>query len=63
MVNAEDAWQQRAKDIREGNLKSMLDILEERGFVNQIVGFVGLLEKLASSFIDNLAGLARISRR
>jgi hypothetical protein len=38
IVHAEKAWQERAKGIRDGDVKSVLDVLEERGFVNQIVG-------------------------
>jgi hypothetical protein len=33
-------WQFRAKAIKKGEKQSMLSFLEERGFVNQIVGFV-----------------------
>lgn len=37
---AEEEWQLRARDIRDGKMKSMLTLLEERGYVNQIVGSV-----------------------
>ena len=36
---AEEDWEARAKQIRTGKKKSMLTVLEERGFVNQIVGY------------------------
>jgi tyrosyl-tRNA synthetase len=36
---AEEEWQAKAKDIEGGNMKSMMTILEERGYVNQIVGY------------------------
>ncbi|RMD44208.1 hypothetical protein DV735_g890, partial [Chaetothyriales sp. CBS 134920] len=38
MIIAEDAFNSRAQDIRNGVKKSVLDVLEERGYVNQIVG-------------------------
>jgi hypothetical protein len=37
---AMDDWQTRANGIKKGEKQSMLSLLEERGFVNQIVGFV-----------------------
>lgn len=33
-------WEQRANAIKKGEKQSMLSLLEERGFINQIVGFV-----------------------
>ena len=33
-------WQSRATAIKKGEKQSMLSLLEERGFINQIVGFV-----------------------
>jgi hypothetical protein len=36
--DANQAWQVRAKDIEEGHRKSILTLLEERGYINQIVG-------------------------
>jgi tyrosyl-tRNA synthetase len=36
---AEQEWQEQAKEIRAGNVKSMLTILEERGLVHQITGY------------------------
>jgi hypothetical protein len=33
-------WKQQAEEIKLGKKKSMLQILEERGFVNQIAGSV-----------------------
>ena len=38
LVQAEADWQERAQAIARGDKKSVLDGLEERGFVNQIVG-------------------------
>lgn len=37
---AMDDWAERADAIKNGKKQSMLSVLEERGFVNQIVGFV-----------------------
>ncbi len=37
---AMEDWDQRGKAVREGEKQSMLSVLEERGFVNQIVGSV-----------------------
>ena len=37
---AEEEWQLQARQIREGKMKSMMTLLEERGYVNQIVGCV-----------------------
>ena len=33
-------WEKRAREIREGKQESMLTMLENRGYVNQIVGYV-----------------------
>ena len=38
MVTAEEEWQERAAAIRTGEKMSMLDFLESRGYINQIVG-------------------------
>lgn len=46
IISAEQDWQQRAGEIAIGDRKSILDILEERGFVNQIVGSRESLKKL-----------------
>lgn len=35
---AAEEWRQQAKEIRAGDRKHMLDVLEERGFVKQFVG-------------------------
>lgn len=35
---AEEEWEVRAEEIRSGKAKSVLEKLEERGLVNQIVG-------------------------
>ncbi|KIW72158.1 tyrosine-tRNA ligase [Phialophora macrospora] len=43
---AEEEWQAKAKDIEAGNMKSMMAVLEERGYVNQIVGSRDDLDKL-----------------
>ncbi|KIX00438.1 tyrosine-tRNA ligase [Rhinocladiella mackenziei CBS 650.93] len=43
---AEEEWRIRAQEIEKGNMKSMLNILEERGFINQIVGSKKDLEHL-----------------
>lgn len=37
-ADAADKWAIWAGEIRDGKRKSMLSILEERGYVNQIVG-------------------------
>ena len=39
---AQEEWHQRAKLIRGGEAPSMLSRLEERGYINQIVGCVSL---------------------
>lgn len=36
--SAEEEWKARAEDIKSGRAKSILEKLEERGLVNQIVG-------------------------
>src|SRR5690242_11704620 len=38
--SAEEEWAIRADAIKAGEKKSILDLLEERGYVNQIVGCV-----------------------
>ncbi|RMZ77099.1 hypothetical protein DV737_g4556, partial [Chaetothyriales sp. CBS 132003] len=38
MIIAEDVFNKRAQDIRDGLKKSVLEVLEERGYINQIVG-------------------------
>jgi hypothetical protein len=38
--DAEQEWTQKATEIREGKRPSMLEILESRGFVNTIAGYV-----------------------
>ena len=38
IARAEDDWTDRANDIKDGKKRSVLEVLEERGFVNQIVG-------------------------
>ncbi|EXJ75854.1 uncharacterized protein A1O5_00361 [Cladophialophora psammophila CBS 110553] len=43
---AEEEWRAKAREIEKGNMKSMLTILEERGYVNQIVGTREDLDKL-----------------
>lgn len=36
---AEREWQTRAKHIEEGKITPMLSMLEERGYINQTVGY------------------------
>ena len=36
--DAEKQWQQRYEEIRNGRRQGMLDILEERGFLNAVAG-------------------------
>ncbi|KAL9608951.1 MAG: hypothetical protein Q9204_009196, partial [Flavoplaca sp. TL-2023a] len=36
--DAERQWQQRYEEIRNGQRQGMLDILEERGFLNAVAG-------------------------
>ncbi|KAH0841782.1 Tyrosine--tRNA ligase, mitochondrial [Fonsecaea pedrosoi] len=43
---AEEEWRAKAQAIEKGNMKSMLTILEERGYINQIVGTREDLDKL-----------------
>lgn len=35
---AENEWLERAQEIKDGKKKSILDVLEERGYINQMVG-------------------------
>ena len=49
---AEQEWRAKAKNIEKGNMKSMLTILEERGLVNQIVGYDALQATLRN-YSDN----------
>jgi len=37
---AEQEWAEKAAEIKDGRRKSMLSILEERGYINQIAGYV-----------------------
>ena len=37
---ANKEWEEKAQEIRDGKKPSMLSILEERGFVNELVGYV-----------------------
>lgn len=30
----------RRRDVKEGRIQSIVDVLEERGFINQIAGYV-----------------------
>ena len=39
LKEAEEEWQEKAKEIAEGKQDGMLSILEQRGFVNQIAGY------------------------
>ena len=41
-IEKELAWKEQAKLIREGKKKSMLTILEERGYIKQIAGYTSL---------------------
>ncbi|KIX98530.1 uncharacterized protein Z520_05831 [Fonsecaea multimorphosa CBS 102226] len=43
---AEEEWRAKAREIEKGNMKSMVTILEERGYINQIVGTREELDKL-----------------
>ena len=38
IADADEDWAKRAEDIKHGRKRSVLEMLEERGFVNQIVG-------------------------
>lgn len=48
-ADEEQQWQEKAKEIRERKRKSMLSILEERGFINQIAGERNALDELLTS--------------
>lgn len=37
---AEEAWEAQAEEIKDGKKESMLQILESRGYIGQIAGFV-----------------------
>ena len=43
IIEAEKDWQQRAVAIKEGRKRNFFHILEERGLINQIVGYVNSL--------------------
>jgi hypothetical protein len=45
-------WQLRAAAIRRGEKQSMLSLLDERGYVNQIVGFVHAAPGIQRGCID-----------
>lgn len=38
VAKAAEEWRQQAKEIRAGDRKHVLDVLDERGFVKQFVG-------------------------
>jgi tyrosyl-tRNA synthetase len=40
VAEAEEQWKEQSKAIRDGRQKSMLSILEERGLIHQIAGYV-----------------------
>lgn len=42
MEEAEEKWQERAELIREGKLQNTWDLFEERGYVKDTAGYVGL---------------------
>ncbi|KIV78098.1 tyrosine-tRNA ligase [Exophiala sideris] len=44
--DAEEEWRRRAREIEAGRMRSLLSILEERGFINQVVGSREDLDKL-----------------
>lgn len=39
-ADAAEAWKQQANEIRQGRKEDMLGILESRGYIGQIAGFV-----------------------
>lgn len=53
MQSAEEEWFIRAEEIRNGKRKSVLEKLEERGLVNQIVGSRDALNK---ALVDRRVG-------
>lgn len=53
MQTAEEEWLIRAEEIRNGKRKSVLEKLEERGLVNQIIGNRDALDK---ALIDRRVG-------
>ncbi|OBT64198.1 hypothetical protein VE03_06833 [Pseudogymnoascus sp. 23342-1-I1] len=53
VADAEKAWGEKAKEIRAGNQKSMLSILEERGLVHQTTGNRDTIDNL---MIDKRVG-------
>jgi tyrosyl-tRNA synthetase len=40
VADAEKAWKEKADEINQGRGKHMLSLLEERGYVHQIAGYV-----------------------
>ena len=41
-ADAEVAWKEQAKEIREGKKEGMLSILEKRGYINAVVGYTAI---------------------
>jgi hypothetical protein len=48
---AEEEWRTRAQDIESGRMQSLLTTLEERGYINQIVGY----EQYAAEHLHTIA--------
>lgn len=45
VADAEVEWQQKATRVKRGEEKSMLTILEERGLIQTVTGFVSSTER------------------
>lgn len=51
VADAEQDWKQKALRIRKGEQQSMLSILDERGYINQITGYALVFSKRIDSLL------------
>jgi tyrosyl-tRNA synthetase len=59
---AEEDWSLRADAIAAGKKQSMLSLLEERGYVNQIIGYVLLIPSNATAQLTTISGRDELDR-
>ena len=52
---AEEEWQAKAKEIAEGKQDSMLSVLEQRGYINQVTGYAPRIGPFELSLTDLLS--------
>ena len=55
LAEAEQDVQERARDIGGGRKRSLFDVLEERGYVNQVIGYVAYYA--SSSVLEDLTSI------